>query len=132
MKHLICLLVVLSFSGCKVVGESKPLCAAAKLTAQQAAGGVASVLECAASAEISKDLLKAVESSQICEAKAADTMMTLAAQNLIGNVICPPVAKLVTELSVKQIPKNWECSANIAKDKMNELILKGCKAATNK
>jgi len=135
MRPILILILWILVSGCETTGGRPPLCEAAMIATNQASKAVASVLECEAPEAIAKTIQSVVENTGICqpkETKVVVSSLALSPMGLIGNIVCPPVGRIIVKLAAKQLPEDWECSAEVAKDKLKDLIVRGCKLVIDK
>lgn len=117
MKRLLCLSVFAALTGC-TKPVTNPLCDVAVKALTGAAQGVASALQCENVAAIANTLTAPVKEWALC----AESQ-----QGLIGNVVCPQVAKLVLDMGLSALPAEWKCKGGAVGNTTKEFIETQCK-----
>lgn len=117
MRYLSLLMISFCFIGCSK--NKSPVCVVKDALVDAAAVAVSSGLQCANAAAVKASVnaaaLKIVKS---CQASSA--------QSIVGDVCGMLATTLVDSLVDGAIPAEWECSSQMAKDQLLDLVKGAC------
>lgn len=111
---MLCLAVGLA--GCTKTPE--PVCTVAKTISSHVASEIATQLSCS-----NVDAIKATLDQKLVDLKVCG----LAAESIIGEVICPPLIEALLTGALANVPAAWGCSGGPAKEGLKDLLLVACK-----
>lgn len=117
------LLGVALLGGCTKQQVADPLCDVAVRSLTGAAQGIGEALKCANVPAIAVALTKPVKELALCSETQA--------QGLVGDLVCPQVAKFVLGLGLNALPPEWQCTGGDLGDSAQKVVFDTCKKAVN-
>jgi len=119
MVRYLFVVLALAFTGCTKQEAAEPLCDIAIKSATGAAQGVAETLGCQNLPAVVAAMTKPIQELKICS--------NAGGQGLVGDLVCPQVAKFVMGTGLEALPADWQCTGGSIGAQAEALILEQCK-----